>query len=109
MWAIDNPTHILLLLVAALLLFGSKRLPEIGKSLGTGIREFKRSVTGEADQPALRGGTDAPAPTQAAAVSAPPAPQPDGQRIVAQQGAAEPLVSQPAEESAVEHAGSTAA
>ena len=39
--------EIVLLLVVALLLFGAKRLPEIGRSLGTGMREFKDSVTGE--------------------------------------------------------------
>ena len=34
------------LLLVALLLFGAKRLPEIGRSLGTGMREFKDSVSG---------------------------------------------------------------
>ena len=38
-------TEILLLLVLVLLLFGAKRLPEIGASMGKGIREFKRSLT----------------------------------------------------------------
>ena len=42
-----SPTHIILLLLIALLLFGAKRLPEIGRSLGTGMREFKDSVTGK--------------------------------------------------------------
>jgi len=41
-----SPTHIILLLLIALLLFGAKRLPEIGRSLGTGMREFKDSVKG---------------------------------------------------------------
>jgi sec-independent protein translocase protein TatA len=41
-----GPTEIILLLLVALLLFGAKRLPEIGRSLGTGMREFKDSVTG---------------------------------------------------------------
>jgi sec-independent protein translocase protein TatA len=45
---LDNPLHILLIVVLLLLLFGAKRLPEIGRSLGTGMREFKQSVTGEA-------------------------------------------------------------
>jgi sec-independent protein translocase protein TatA len=39
--------EILLVLVLALLLFGPKRLPEMGRSLGRGIREFKDSVTGK--------------------------------------------------------------
>jgi sec-independent protein translocase protein TatA len=37
---------ILLLLVMFLLLFGAKRIPEIGRSLGKGIREFKGSLAG---------------------------------------------------------------
>jgi sec-independent protein translocase protein TatA len=45
-----SPTHIVLLLLIALLLFGAKRLPEIGRSLGSGMREFKDSVT-DADKP----------------------------------------------------------
>jgi sec-independent protein translocase protein TatA len=44
---LDNPLHIAFLLVVALLIFGAKRLPEMGRSLGTGMREFKQSVTGE--------------------------------------------------------------
>jgi sec-independent protein translocase protein TatA len=42
-----SPTHLALLLLIALLLFGAKRLPEIGRSLGSGMREFKESVTHE--------------------------------------------------------------
>jgi sec-independent protein translocase protein TatA len=45
---LDNPVHLLVIVVLLLLLFGAKRLPEIGRSLGTGMREFKQSVTGEA-------------------------------------------------------------
>jgi sec-independent protein translocase protein TatA len=47
--------EIILLLLLALLLFGAKRLPEIGRSLGHGMREFKDSVTGKtpAEQPEL--------------------------------------------------------
>jgi sec-independent protein translocase protein TatA len=40
---------ILLLLVIVLLLFGAKRLPEFGRSLGKGIREFKGSLSGVKD------------------------------------------------------------
>jgi sec-independent protein translocase protein TatA len=41
-----SPTHLAILLLLALLLFGAKRLPEIGRSLGGGMREFKDSVSG---------------------------------------------------------------
>jgi sec-independent protein translocase protein TatA len=41
-----GPLEIVLLLLFALLLFGAKRLPEIGRSVGQGMREFKDSVTG---------------------------------------------------------------
>jgi sec-independent protein translocase protein TatA len=44
---LDNPLHIAFLVVILLLVFGAKRLPEIGRSLGSGMREFKSSVTGE--------------------------------------------------------------
>jgi sec-independent protein translocase protein TatA len=41
-----GPLEIAGLLLLALLLFGAKRLPEIGRSLGSGMREFKDSVSG---------------------------------------------------------------
>jgi sec-independent protein translocase protein TatA len=47
---LDNPLHILALLLIVLLVFGARRLPEIGRSLGTGLREFKQSVTGDHPQ-----------------------------------------------------------
>jgi len=40
-----QPTHLLFVLVVALLVLGPKRLPEMGRSLGKGMREFKNSVT----------------------------------------------------------------
>ena len=51
MWYFQTPWHIILLLVIALLLFGGKRLPEIGRSLGHGMREFKDAVTGDSPPP----------------------------------------------------------
>ena len=44
---LDNPLHIAFLLVILLLVFGAKRLPELGRSLGSGMRGFKESISGE--------------------------------------------------------------
>jgi sec-independent protein translocase protein TatA len=46
-----GPLEILLVLIVALVVFGPKKLPDLGHSLGKGIREFKGSVTGESDGP----------------------------------------------------------
>jgi len=43
---LENPSHIAILVVVLLLVFGAKRLPEIGRSLGSGMREFKDSISG---------------------------------------------------------------
>lgn len=43
---LENPFHLLILLVVVLLVFGAKRLPEVGRSLGKGMREFKDGVLG---------------------------------------------------------------
>ena len=58
MMGLDNPVHIGFLLVILLLVFGAKRLPEMGQSLGAGLRGFKDSLSGEAPgtQPELRDG-----------------------------------------------------
>jgi len=47
MMGLDNPIHIAFLLVLLLLVFGAKRLPEMGRSLGAGLRGFKESISGE--------------------------------------------------------------
>ena len=47
-----NPWELGLILMAILLLFGAKRVPEIARSLGKGIREFRSSVEGKDDEPA---------------------------------------------------------
>jgi sec-independent protein translocase protein TatA len=82
---LDNPLHVAFLVVILLLLFGAKRLPEIGRSLGSGMREFKQAVTGDGgathapDQlaftpPAPTPQQSTPAPAQAPALAQAPAP-----------------------------------
>jgi sec-independent protein translocase protein TatA len=44
-----GPLEIIVVLIIALVVFGPKRLPELGRSLGKGIREFRGSVGGERD------------------------------------------------------------
>jgi sec-independent protein translocase protein TatA len=68
-----GPLEILVVLIIALVVFGPKRLPELGNSLGKGIREFRDTVTGD-----HRDDEDADAKTLAAtqATTAPPVAQP---------------------------------
>jgi sec-independent protein translocase protein TatA len=49
-----QPTHLIVILVIALLLFGPKKLPELGQGLGKGIRGFKdalKGITGDSASP----------------------------------------------------------
>ena len=52
---LDNPLHIAILVVILLLVFGARRLPEIGRSLGSGMREFKEGISSSSNEapPAL--------------------------------------------------------
>ena len=69
---LDNPIHILILLLVVLLVFGAKRLPEIGRSLGDGMRGFKESISGVQPHNAALERQAVPAPAPAAyAVEAP--------------------------------------
>jgi sec-independent protein translocase protein TatA len=59
---LDNPLHIVFLLVLMLLVFGAKRLPEMGRSLGEGLRGFKSAINGDPAGPALAAHTTTPEP-----------------------------------------------
>ncbi len=68
MVGLDNPIHLAFLLLIVLLVFGAKRLPEMGRSLGAGLRGFKESVSGD---------TQSEQPNQLAATATPDlAPEP---------------------------------
>ena len=45
----NGPLELAIVLVIALVIFGPKRLPDLGRSLGSGMREFKDSLTGKDD------------------------------------------------------------
>jgi sec-independent protein translocase protein TatA len=81
-----QPWHIIVLLAIALLLFGGKRLPEVGRSLGHGMREFKDAVTGNSS----------PEPTEPQQAELPPA-----QKDEAQPTSATPTASTPPERETV--------
>jgi sec-independent protein translocase protein TatA len=68
---LDNPLHIAFLLIVLLLVFGAKRLPELGRSLGSGMREFKDSISGEAHPTITQSTQPQPAPPQPVAAQAP--------------------------------------
>jgi TatA/E family protein of Tat protein translocase len=88
---IENPVHLAFIAIVALVVLGPKRLPELARALGHGIREFREAVSGEAEQQPVHH----QAPTLA---SGPPVvqPAPAMQPIVQQAPAAEPIVQQPA-------------
>jgi sec-independent protein translocase protein TatA len=70
-----SPVQILIVLAIALIVFGPKRLPEMGRSIGRGIREFKSSI--DMDGPAPRSTPPAPAaPIDVEASSPAAAPRP---------------------------------
>ncbi len=60
MLGLDNPIHIAFVLVLLLLVFGAKRLPEMGRSLGAGLRGFKESISGDEPQPTIAESTERP-------------------------------------------------
>jgi sec-independent protein translocase protein TatA len=60
-----QPWHLIILAVVAFLLFGAKRLPELGKGLGEGLKGFKEGIRGISDPPP-------PAPSQNAQAAPPP-------------------------------------
>jgi sec-independent protein translocase protein TatA len=65
--------EIIIILVVLLLLFGAKRLPEMGRSLGRGMREFKDAVT--TSEPEPKEITPTPTPATQASATETPAPQ----------------------------------
>jgi sec-independent protein translocase protein TatA len=94
-----NPTtDLIVVLVIVLLILGPKRLPGLGKSLGTGMREFKDSISGESkdedeERPAISAGNSEPVPTPPVQ-QAPPQPVPvqqaPPQQVPAQQAPTQP-------------------
>jgi TatA/E family protein of Tat protein translocase len=72
---LENPVHLLFIGIIALLVLGPKRLPELARALGHGLREFREAVSqqGETEQGPVLPAEPAQAPP---AVAPPPAPPP---------------------------------
>jgi sec-independent protein translocase protein TatA len=83
---LDNPIHIAFLLILLLLVFGAKRLPEMGRSLGSGMRGFEDALSSEgaepsaSAQPSLAAVPQEPAPAQH---DVRPVAQPAGEKLTA--------------------------
>jgi sec-independent protein translocase protein TatA len=60
MIGLENPLHIAMILIVVLLVFGAKRLPEMGRSLGQGLRGFRQSISGETAAAEIDGVDTAP-------------------------------------------------
>ena len=78
-----SPIQIIIVLAIALLIFGPKRLPDLGRNLGKGIRDFKGGITGE-DEPV------APA-APAATTAAPVEPEISAEEIIKEAAQPEPV------------------
>jgi sec-independent protein translocase protein TatA len=65
-----GPLEIIVVLIIVLVIFGPKRLPDLGRSLGKGMREFKDSVTGKDDEPKLPAASDTTEPPEPARTEA---------------------------------------
>jgi sec-independent protein translocase protein TatA len=57
-----TPTHLILVLVVALLVFGPRKLPELGKGLGEGLKGFKEGIMGKPEPTAKQDAPTASAP-----------------------------------------------
>ena len=55
---LESPMHLLVVLIVAVLVLGPKKLPEVGRSLGSGIRQFKDSIEGHEKTPVEAEKTD---------------------------------------------------
>jgi sec-independent protein translocase protein TatA len=70
-----GPLELVVVLIIALVIFGPKRLPELGRSMGKGIREFRSSVSGKKEEeeppppPEIEGAQDAGEPVEGEVVS----------------------------------------
>jgi sec-independent protein translocase protein TatA len=76
-----GPLEIIVVLIIALIVFGPKRLPELGRSLGKGIREFRGSVSGDSDDDEQPPRQEPPVPPEIEAGKGEPAGHEQGEPV----------------------------
>ena len=96
---LSNPIHIAFVLVLLLLVFGAKRLPEMGRSLGSGMRGFKDSISGEDTHESVISAQQGPVPASSGAVPVSTSAVP-----VSTPAAVQPHISSPVGEPQAPHA-----
>lgn len=84
---IDNPVHLLFIAIVALIVLGPRRLPEVARALGHGLREFREAVSQQADQTITQ--------------------QPGQQTVTQQTMAQEPVTQQPVASQPIAQPGAT--
>ena len=104
-----QPTHLIFVLVVALLVLGPKRLPEVGRALGRGLRDFRTAISGEEQPRREEVAQQATAPISQPVYNAQPAyeetaaqPEPVAQTAPVHQG--QPVQPVPEAEPVSEHA-----
>lgn len=88
-----QPTHLLFILVIALLVLGPKRLPEVGRSLGRGMRDFRNAISGDDHHDEIAADSGAPSVPSHDAVAEPdtgPEPEAEAEPSVAAEPAVAP-------------------
>jgi sec-independent protein translocase protein TatA len=73
---IVSPTHLLLVVVVLLLVFGTKKLPELGRGIGSAMKEFKGGINGEPEKPQVTPVAAMTQPDQSTHESTPAEPAP---------------------------------
>ncbi len=74
MW--DSPMHLLIIAVVILVLFGGRKIPEVMRGLGQGVREFKEGMRGDQAQPPAQTSQPANPPATSAPASTPATTEP---------------------------------
>jgi sec-independent protein translocase protein TatA len=97
----SHAPELIIILVIALVIFGPKKLPHLGKGMGDGIREFKKAISGEGDSE--EEAKDAAGSGAVASAAATPPPAPQGPKSSTDTLSTSPAATPPASVAAAEH------